>query len=59
MKIRWEISDGYAGGSRPHYTEIDDEDLEGLSEKEKDEYIEDWVRGEFEQRVYYSWSIEA
>ena len=27
MEITWEVEDGYAGGKRPHYTEIPEEEL--------------------------------
>jgi len=55
MKIRWEVSDGYVGGSRPHYLIGPDDELEGLSEQEQDDIIEDYVQHAFNDRVGFSW----
>ena len=27
MEIRWEVDDGYVGGSAPQHTEVDDEEI--------------------------------
>lgn len=56
MKIRWEVDDGYAGKSRPHYVAVPDKDLEDLSEAEQEAVIEEWVKGEFDSKVSYYWS---
>ena len=55
MKVRWEIEDGYLGKSRPQYTSIDDAELEGLSEDERQELISEYVQVDFEQRI--TWAI--
>ena len=57
MKIKWEVEDGYVGKSGPHYLEIDDAELEGLSKEEVENYINDSVQEEFEQNVYPVWEI--
>lgn len=57
MKIKWEAEDGYVGGSRPHYLEVDDDELsECETEEEKNQLIDDYVREDFEQTVTFSWS---
>lgn len=56
MKVRWEINDGYMGGSRPHETEVDDDDLaECETEQEKENLIEEYVHEDFLRTV--TWSI--
>ena len=39
MKIRIKVSTGYVGSDSEDYIEIDECELEGMSEKEKDDYI--------------------
>ena len=56
-RIKWEVNDGYCG-SRPHFLTIPDEELAEYEGEERDKYIEDYVRGEFEQKVSYSWEEE-
>lgn len=53
MKVCWEAEDGYVGGSRPQSFIIDDSDLEGLSSEEIDEYVNDSIQDDFEQKI--SW----
>lgn len=55
MKIRWEVEDGYCGKSRPHYTEIPDEDLEGLEGEELEQFIWDWIQEEFDNEISFYW----
>lgn len=55
MRVIWEIEDGYAGKHRPQETVIDDEDLEGLDEQERQEYIYECVQEDFEATI--SWFI--
>ena len=55
MIVRWEVEDGYAGKSRPQYTTIPDEDLEGLNETERDQVIGEYVQDDFDSSI--SWSI--
>lgn len=54
MKVIWEVVDGYVGPSRPHVTEIEDEDLdECQSEREREDYIRDAIADDFEREVSY------
>lgn len=39
MKIKRNISTGYAGADYEDEVEVDDSELEGMSEEEKEEYI--------------------
>lgn len=39
MKIRLRMSTGFAGADYEDEVEIDDSELEGMSEEEKEEYI--------------------
>lgn len=55
MKIRWEVEDGYAGKSRPHYTEIPDEELEDMTDQEQEDFIEQWVSEEFAKKISFYW----
>jgi len=56
MQITWEIEDGYAGGSRPQYTEIPDSELENCGgERERRRLIESYVQDDFNQNI--SWVI--
>ena len=57
MRIRWEVEDGYVGKDRPHYTDIPDSEIEDLEGEELENYIEEWVREEFEQNISYYWDI--
>ena len=57
MKIKWQVEDGYVGKARPQYTTIPDEDFKGMSEEEREQYIEDWVQNEFENNISYGWEI--
>ena len=53
MRVQWEVEDGYAGKSRPQFTDIPNEDLEGLEEDERQRVIEDYVRQDFESNIYW------
>lgn len=56
MIITWEVDDGYAGGSRPHTTDIpDDEFDEDMTEEQKEQIIIEYVEQSFRDSV--SWSI--
>lgn len=57
MRIQWQVEDGYVGHGY-HYFEIDDEDLEGLDEKQQEKYIDECVRDEFNQTVSFVWQKE-
>jgi len=55
MLVRWEVEDGYAGKHRPQWTEIPNEELEGLPEDEREKLIEQYVQEDFEAMI--GWSI--
>lgn len=55
ITVTWEVEDGYVGASRPHTTEIDPEDLEGLEGAARQHEIYARVQEDFEQDI--SWSI--
>jgi len=56
MRVTWEVEDGYVGKSRPHFFEIDDEELaECETEEERQQLIEDYVQTEFDNII--SWYI--
>jgi len=56
MKVRWQAEDGYAGGSRPHTVTIPDDEFEDdMDEEQRQDVIESWVQGDFDNKV--SWSI--
>lgn len=55
MKVIWQIEDGYVGNSRPHTTEVDDQELSDCdTEAEREELISDAVQDDFAQAI--SWS---
>ncbi len=55
----YEIEDGYIGGKRPHYVEVDDYDLENCeTEKEKEDVIESAIQDHFDQNITFYWDKE-
>jgi hypothetical protein len=59
MKIRYECNDGYCGKSRPIFMAIDDEDMEGMTPTERDDYIDERVAEHHQENYGYTWSIES
>jgi hypothetical protein len=54
MEIEWGVEDGFAGGDRPHSSEIDDADIEECgSLEEAMEMLDEYMQTEFEQAI--SW----
>ena len=54
--IEWQVTDGYSGGARPQTFKFDTDDIEGwdeLSEKEKNDYIQQAVQDDFEQKISF------
>ena len=52
MKVKLKISTGYAGVDYEDEVEIDDSEFEGMSEEEKEEYInEEYVEPFLHERV--------
>ena len=55
MEIIWQVDDGYAGGRRPHTTEIDDDDiLSCATEEELQDLIEACIYEDFLNQISYS-----
>lgn len=63
MKIKWSVEGAGCNNARcglPDFEiEIPDEDVEGMSEAQREKFIDDWVQEEFEQQVYPHWEIDA
>ncbi len=59
--IEWEAMDGYAGGSRPHETEIDIEDMAEACETDEQarEYIAQVIQDDFDQTVHPGWDEQS
>jgi hypothetical protein len=59
MKVKYEVDDGYAGKSRPHYVEVDDYEL-GLCEtlEEAEIIINEYVTNDFEVKIRPCWDID-
>lgn len=54
MKITWQFNDGYAGGSRPQYTTIYDDELLACDNiEEMRELIDERVQQDFEAKGWY------
>lgn len=52
MTVTWEIDDGYAGGNRPHETEIDDDELaECETIEDKKQLIREYVQSDFSANI--------
>lgn len=55
MKIEWGWDDGYIAARPKQVLEISDDDLEGLTEIEVNEVIDEYVKAAFEQQITYFW----
>jgi hypothetical protein len=56
VTVRWEVEDGYVGGSRPQRTHVPLADFdEEMDDGDIANMIEDYVRADFEQNI--SWEI--
>ena len=54
-RITWEVEDGYVGKSRPHFTEVDDDELaECETEDERNDLINDYVQEDFDNHISFS-----
>ena len=54
MKIKWEVSNGYAGKSRPQVTKIDDNDiLDCDTVDEAVEYVDQCIQEEFVNKITF------
>lgn len=55
MKVKWNFESGYVHRIPDFTLEIDDEEIEGMGDIERENYIDDCVREAFLQRVRYHW----
>jgi len=57
LRVVWEVDDGYAGKSRPQYTEIDESEFEeDMTEQDRQDVIETLVQEDFHNKI--SWYIK-
>ena len=60
ITVHWQVEDGYVGKSRPQktiikpYDDLGQEEWEEMSESERDEYIEQCVQDDFDQKVSFA-----
>ena len=56
MEVTWQVDDGYCCGSRPQYTEIDDDDLsECETDEEREKLINSAIQEDF--ALHITWYI--
>ena len=53
MKVKWNVDTGYVNREPPRVLEIDDEDLEDMTDEQKEQYINDCIEEDFRNRI--SW----
>lgn len=59
MRVKWEIADGYAGGSRPQYSDIPEDELRDLeSVEEMIQFIDEYLYEDMSNRFYPAWDDE-
>jgi|GEM_PF-2356653 len=60
ITVHWQVDDGYVGKSRPQktvitpYEDLGQEEWEEMTEEERDEYIEQCVQDDFDQKVSFA-----
>lgn len=59
MKITWQVEDGYAGGARPQYFELDPTDYEGWDLEDIETDLEDQISAEFTQKINWSADVKG
>lgn len=57
IKVKYEVDDGYLGGSRPHYIQVDTEDYEGASEEDIINDLEEAIQEHFLTNSNFIFSI--
>lgn len=57
IKITWEASDGYAGGSAPQCLNVNTEDYEGLTLEQITDQLHEEIQADFEEKV--SWTCKV
>lgn len=56
MRVKWEVEDGYAGKSRPHYIDVPDDELEECeTDQEREKLIDEYVQEEFDSKIFPTW----
>jgi hypothetical protein len=58
MRVKWNFDCGYVMRIPDFNVNVPDEDLEGLSVEEQEKVIEEYVKGEFDNRITYWWKRE-
>lgn len=58
MIIKWNVDTGYVTRIPDFTLEIDDYELEGLSEEEQNRLIDEYVEQEFQNRMNIYWRRE-
>lgn len=57
MKITWEVNDGYVGGSRPQYSNIDENEIMDCGDVDSAmDCIFDLIQEDFENNIRWSLS---
>ena len=60
ITVHWQIEDGYVGGSRPQetvirpYEDLGQEEWEEMTESEREEFIQQCVQEDFEQKITFA-----
>jgi hypothetical protein len=55
MKVTVYVSTGFVGSRREEEIEIDDEDIAGMTEQERDDYIDDQAREVLWELINWGW----
>lgn len=55
MKIEVYVSSGFVGATSKQVVEIDDEELEGMSDRERDSYIEKFAQEVMFNMIEWGW----
>jgi hypothetical protein len=58
MKVKWNFDCGYLTRIPDFKLKIPDEDIEGLSNEQRDIVIWEYVQQEFENRIVPHWEID-
>jgi hypothetical protein len=57
IRITWEVSDGYAGGSRPHHFSVDPENYRNTDPEDMKTELGDEIQQDFSDKV--SWVCDV
>lgn len=53
MKVKWNVDTGYVNREPARELDIADEDLEDMSETEKENYINECIDQDFRDRIHW------